>query len=392
MTALRKRVFTAFEGWGRADRTARTVDAVLILLILANVVAVTLETLPGWRPAHGRWFDRFEAASVAIFTAEYLLRLWAAAEDPGPRALRGAWRRRLAYMVRPVALIDLAAILPFYLTGLGLIPPADGRALRAIRMLRVLKLTRYSVAMQSIIAVFRAERRTMLAALIIVFIALHLSATAIYLVEHPAQPDKFSSIPEALWWAMATLTTVGYGDVVPMTAWGRVIGAVVMLLGIGLFGLWTGLFASSFLEELRRRDFKVTGPMVHRLPLFEHLDAEQALAVARLFLPLAVPARYMITRAGERAEAMYFVVGGLVEVEHMPKPLRLGPGHCFGERGLLDGPVRRETVVAIEETRLLMLDREGFDTLERAHPAIAAEIRESARRRTEEAGVTAALE
>ena len=394
MSRLRKQVFSVLEGWGRADRLGRGIDRALVALILLNVAAVTVETLPGVEEAYGGWFFALELLSVAVFTVEYLLRLWAAAEDPdqgrdgGPL---GDWRRRLRYMIRPVALVDLAAILPFYLTLFGLIPPADGRALRAVRMLRILKLTRYSVAMQSIMAVFRTERRTMAAALLIVFIALHLSATAVYLAEHQAQPEKFGSIPESMWWALATLTTVGYGDVVPITPVGRVVGSVVMVLGIGLFVLWTGLFASSFVDELRRRDFKVSWRMVSQAPIFSGLDAVYIGEIARLLQPLIVPERTMIVRAGERAENMYFIVSGEVEIELHPKPQKLGPGEFFGEVGLLHGPTRDATVVAIEETRLLVLDQDSLFKLMEKHPSVAETIRETAKERKAWTGVVDAL-
>lgn len=392
MTEMRKQVFSVLEGWGRADGLGRAVDGALIALIVLNVLAVTLETLSGWRAAYGPLFDGFEVFSVAVFTVEYLARLWASAEDPDHGPADGAWRRRLRYMLRPIALIDLAAILPFYLALAGWIPPTDARALRAVRMLRVLKLTRYSAAMQSIAAVFHNERRTMLAGLIIVVIALHLSATAIYLVEHPVQPDKFGSIPDSMWWALATLTTVGYGDVVPVTPWGRVIGAAVMLIGIGIFVLWTGLFASSFVEELRRRDFKVSWEMVSQAPAFANLDAVHIGEIARLLQPLVAPARHMIVRVGERAENMYFIVSGEVEVELHPKPTRLGPGDFFGEVGLLNGPTRDATVVALEETRLLVLDHDSFHRLMARHPAFNRIIAETAKQRREWTGLLNALE
>lgn len=394
MIRLRKQVFSVLEGWGRADRLGRGIDRALVALILLNVAAVTVETLPGVEEAYGGWFFALEIFSVAVFTVEYLLRLWAAAEDPDQGRDGGAWgdwRRRLRYMIRPVALVDLAAILPFYLTLFGVIPPADGRALRAVRMLRILKLTRYSVAMQSIMAVFRTERRTMAAALLIVFIALHLSATAVYLAEHQAQPEKFGSIPEAMWWALATLTTVGYGDVVPITPVGRIVGSVVMVLGIGLFVLWTGLFASSFVDELRRRDFKVSWRMVSQAPVFSGLDAVHIGEIARLLQPLIVPERTMIVRAGERAENMYFIVSGEVEIELHPKPQKLGPGEFFGEVGLLHGPTRDATVVAIEETRLLVLDQESLFDLMEKHPSVAETIRRTASERKAWTGVIGAL-
>ncbi len=391
MTRFRKQLFSVLEGWGRADAAGRWVDRFLIALIVLNVLAVTLESLPGWHAAYEPWFAGFELVSVAIFTVEYGLRLWAATEDPG-LSRHGPWMRRLRYMLRPVALVDLAAILPFYLTLFGLVSPVDGRILRAIRMLRVLKLTRYSAAMQSIVAVFRNERRTMLAALIVVVIALHLSATAIYLLESSVQPDKFGSIPEAMWWALATLTTVGYGDVVPITPWGRVVGAIVMVVGIGLFVLWTGLFASSFVDELRRRDFRVSWQMVSQVPAFAALDAAHIGEIARLLQPLVVPARHMIVRAGETAESMYFIVSGEVEVELHPKPKRLGPGEFFGELGLLHGTARDTTVVALQETRLLVLDAETFHTLMQRHPELSRMIHETARDRQHWTGLLSALE
>jgi voltage-gated potassium channel len=390
MKEYRKHVFTILEGWGRADLIGRSVDIALIVLITVNVVAVTLESLAGWHSAYGPWFDGLEVVSVAIFTLEYLLRVWAACEDPDIRG-SSPLAKRVRYILSPAALIDLAAILPFYLVTFGLIGPVDGRALRAIRMLRVLKLTRYSVAMQSIVAVFHNERRTMVAAMVIVFITLHLSATAIYFVEGQVQPDKFSSIPEAMWWALTTLTTVGYGDVVPVTPWGRVIGAVVMVAGIGIFVLWTGLFASSFVDELRRRDFRVSWQMVAQVPAFAKLDAAHVGEIARLLQPLVVPARHMIVRAGEKAENMYFIVSGEVEVELHPKPHRLGPGEFFGELGLLQGPTRDTTVVALKETRLLVLDSFSFEKLMRRHPDLNEAIRSTAASRQHWTGLLNAL-
>ncbi|MDF1747893.1 MAG: cyclic nucleotide-gated ion channel [Alphaproteobacteria bacterium] len=355
-------------------------DIALVGLIVLNVVAVTLETVPSIAVRHKTLFLWIEYISVSVFTVEYLARFWCSIEDPTSRHLP-IWRRRVRFVFSTIALIDLLAILPFFLSLAGILPVADGRALRAVRMIRVLKLTRYSRAMQSIAAALKNEQRTMVAALLVVIIALHLAATAIFLAEGTAQPDKFGSIPEAMWWAMATLTTVGYGDIVPVTAIGKLIGGLVMLSGIGLFALWTGLFASSFVDELRRRDFKVSLEMVGQVPAFNRLEAAQIGEIAGLLVPLIVPPRQMIIRKGEHADRMFFIASGEVEVEFYPNPARLGPGDFFGEVGLLHGAVRNATVVSLKETRLMVLDADTFFDLMRRHPALNDAITEIATRR-----------
>lgn len=378
--ALKQQIYNCLGGVGGSSPLSRVVEGTLIGLIVLNVIAVTLETLGGTTERVHHYFDWFEYASVAVFTVEYLLRLWSSTEDPTRRHLPG-WRRRVGFALSPLALVDLLAILPFYLAMAGVTPGLDGRAFRAVRMIRVLKLTRYSRAMQSIAAALNNEKRTLLAALLVVVIALHLSASAIYLAENAVQPDKFGSIPDAMWWALATLTTVGYGDVVPITPIGKLIGGVVMLSGIGLFALWTGLFASSFVDELRRRDFKVSLEMVAHVPAFGRLEAAQLGEIATLLTPLIVPRRQLIIRKGEHADRMFFIAAGEVEVEYFPEPVRLGPGEFFGEVGLLHGPVRNATAISLTETRLMVLEADAFFELMKRHPDVNKIISETARQR-----------
>ncbi len=212
-------------------------------------MAIILETVQSLDQAYGAWFDAFEAVSVAVFTVEYLARLWAIPEDPG---FQGEVRGRLRWMGTPLALIDLLAILPFYLPVAVALDLRFLRLLRLFRIFRVLKLARYSKAMQSMGRVFRAKRQQLVMTLFTVGVLLILSSSLMYLVEHEAQPEAFSSIPRTLWWAVITLTTVGYGDVVPITPLGRVLGAFIALLGVGMIALPAGILGSGFVEELQR--------------------------------------------------------------------------------------------------------------------------------------------
>lgn len=250
VTGLRRRTYEILEVAEQGDWASRLCDYGLILLILMNVVAVILETLDPLREAYGRAFDTFEVVSVAIFTLEYGLRVWSSVEREAAQSAEAAWKSRLRYLVSPMAIIDLVAILPFYLSVLF---PVDLRFLRVLRLLRVFKLTRYSSAMTMLLNVFREEASSFCAAFFILIIILILASSGIYLVEEAVQPRAFDSIPHAMWWAMATLTTVGYGDITPISPLGKLFGACITIVGIGMVALPAGILASGFAEQLRRR-------------------------------------------------------------------------------------------------------------------------------------------
>ncbi|WP_417725621.1 ion transporter [Salipiger sp.] len=244
---LRRRAYLLLEHPGQGPRAARIVEIALILLIIANVIAVALETVPRLYASHQALFQAFDRLSVAIFTAEYLLRVWASAErEPA----RPAWRARLRYMRSPLALVDLMAILPFFL---GLIFTSDLQMLRILRLFRIYKLTRYSPALSVLFGVIREEAGALAAAFSILTILLVFAATGAYLVEHEAQPGDFGSIPAAMWWALVTLTTVGYGDVTPITPLGRIFGGFITVLGVGMAALPAGIIASGLADHLHRR-------------------------------------------------------------------------------------------------------------------------------------------
>ncbi|MEL0641472.1 ion transporter [Pseudoalteromonas aliena] len=248
---LRQKMACLFEGTGQYHRAGHLLDITLISLIMINVIAIVIESIPS---VALKYYDEFlvlEIVSVAIFAIEYLTRLWVCVDKTKYIAIEGSnSKRRLKYFLSPLALIDLIAILPSLLMFLF---PLDLRFLRVLRLLRVFKLTRYSRAMQLLLQAFIDEGSSLLAAFFIMAVVLILASCGIYLIEHDIQPDKFGSIPAAMWWAMATLTTVGYGDVVPITSLGKFFGGVITLLSMGMVAIPTGLLASSFSEQIRKR-------------------------------------------------------------------------------------------------------------------------------------------
>lgn len=227
------------------------VDWFIMLLIAVNVVAVALETVDPLYAEYESFFYWFEVVSVAIFSIEYAGRLWACTSR---EAYRNPILGRLNFAKRPMLLIDLLAILPFFL---GPLLPADLRFLRALRLFRffrLFKLARYSESMLAFSHVFHRKKADLVVAFSVTLILLVVSSSLMYFIETGAQPGEFESIPETLWWGVITLTTVGYGDVTPVTPLGRIIGGIVAMLGIGLFGLPASILASGFIEVRLEKD------------------------------------------------------------------------------------------------------------------------------------------
>ena len=241
--SLRERLYWWLE---RPDRSATgpwLLEVALIIVISLNVAAVIFETVTSF---YLRWqvlLSIFELVSLALFVTEYAARLWVSIENPDCRS-------RLAWVKSPLAVIDLLSILPALLY---LFFPMDLRILRIFRMLRLLKLTRYSSALGMLIAVFEEEAGAFFAGFFILMIMLIFAASGAWIAEHNAQPEAFGSIPAAMWWAMATLTTVGYGDVAPITVAGKLFGSLITVIGIGMAALPAGIIASGLNDQLRRR-------------------------------------------------------------------------------------------------------------------------------------------
>lgn len=226
---------------------SRYVDYFLILLILTNVAAVIAESVDVWYYPYQLYFQMFEHFSIVVFATEYLLRLWSIAEKD-PR--QNPWRLRWEWAKSPGALIDLIAVAPAFLNFYVSI---DLRFLRVLRLFRLLKLTRYFASMRILLVVLSKERGSFQAVIFILIILIVTASSGIYLVENQAQPEVFESIPKSMWWAVVTLTTVGYGDVVPMTTAGKILGAIITILGVGLAALPAGILATGLANELSQR-------------------------------------------------------------------------------------------------------------------------------------------
>ena len=246
---LRKRTYEVLEVSQHDDWLSRAIDLILMSLIAGNAVAIVLESVVSIAKAYHDLFWAFEKVSAAAFSAELLLRIWAASENPSYKG--GPWRKRLRYLASPMALVDLVAVLPFYLATFFSV---DLRILRILRLLRIVKLTRYSTAFGRIVEVFQLQRNALMTSLFLMGIAVVVSAGILYAVESHAQPDAFGSIPAAMWWAICTLTTVGYGDVTPVTALGKTVTAGISVIGIGLVALPTSIFTAGFAKAMARSE------------------------------------------------------------------------------------------------------------------------------------------
>lgn len=232
--------------------TAGKVCGVLLaLIIIVNVLAVMLETVKGFRQEHGLVLLWVERVSLVIFTVEYALRIWVAPE--GREQGDTSWQARRGYMSSFVGIIDFFAAIPAaVLLFVG--ANVDLRWVRILRLMQLFKMMRYSKAMSTLWAVVYDGRWTLAASMAILFLLLIVSSTVIYYMERNGGHEEFTSIPAAMWWAVITLTTVGYGDVAPKTPVGRVFSAFIAVLGVGMFAIATGILASGFSANLRRRN------------------------------------------------------------------------------------------------------------------------------------------
>jgi voltage-gated potassium channel len=250
MGKIKRRVYEILEVASPSDKASRIFDIFIITLIFLNVIAIILETIEKLSLQLSTFFRIFEIFSVIIFTIEYIFRVWSYTENPKyKKPIIG----RIKFIFTPLALIDLFAILPFYLPMFIPFDLRFMRAVRLIRLFRLFKMGRYSESMKLFAKVFKAKKEELFIAVFAVFILLTISSSLLYYVETEAQPEAFSSIPAAMWWGVTTLTTVGYGDVYPITSLGKFLGAIISLLGVGLFALPTGILSAGFVEEIRKR-------------------------------------------------------------------------------------------------------------------------------------------
>lgn len=251
---LRRRLYEILEQGPVGDRTSRLVDRTLVLLIMVNLTAVVLESIPLIAKQYAAWFTAIELVSLIVFTIEYLLRLWVAVEHAPYRHLKPVMAR-IKYATSAAGIIDFLAVLPFWF---AFALPEEFRVILAFRIVRFLKVARYSPAMRSLLDVLYSERRALFGCVVILLGTTLMAASLAHLVEREAQPDKFGTIPDAMWWAIVTLGTIGYGDVVPVTILGKLVAGVTIFLGLVMIALPVGIIANGFAEEIHRRDFVVT--------------------------------------------------------------------------------------------------------------------------------------
>ncbi len=230
---------------------SKAFDIIIVAVILLNVFALTLETVPEYNSKYGDFFHSFEKASIIIFTIEYILRLWVITEN---KRFKQPILGRLKYVFTFSALVDLFAIIPFFFYAASMLDGRILRLVRVLRLLRILKLNRYSKSAEVVAEVLRSKSSELIVSITWIFILLLLSSSFMYFAEHEAQPEAFSSIPSAMWWGVITLTTVGYGDIVPITVFGKFIGGIIALLGIGAFALPAGILANGFSEVIKKKN------------------------------------------------------------------------------------------------------------------------------------------
>lgn len=362
--------------------TARAFRAVHHLMLAGGVGAMIAETEPALAIRHGTILAFLFDLALAFFVVEYALRLIVAAASPSANYPADAWRARWLWAISAKGLVDLAAVLPVLLALVGGLRPAMAHL---FGVLWVLKLFRYAPGSGMLRRVFRDAKEALFSVFVAFIVVMMLAGTLQYLIEGPGQPKAYGSIPAALWWTIVTLTTTGYGDVVPLTPLGRLVGSAVMVCGIAVFALWAGILASAFAREVQRRDFLRSWDLITRVPFFRDLGAATIADIARILKPREAAEGGTIMRRGDPGDCMYFIVSGEVEVQIEPAPQRLGPGQFFGEIALITGAPRLATAVAAGETQLLTLDIADFRQLSARRPELSKVVTEEGQRRLEKA-------
>jgi voltage-gated potassium channel len=246
---IRRRTWEIVEAAKPGDKASRVFDITILTLIFFNVLAVIIGSVHSVMERWGEFLELFEIVSVIIFSTEYVARLWSCTVDP---RFSGHIRGRIRFAFRILSIIDLLAILPFYLPFLGI----DLRSLRVLRLLRILRITkvgRYYSSLNLVKHVFQAKKEELVLTSALMCLLLIVSSTLLYYCENNVQPEVFSSIPATMWWAIATLTTVGYGDMYPLTTIGKICASLIALLGIGMFALPTGILGAGFVEAIQKQ-------------------------------------------------------------------------------------------------------------------------------------------
>jgi len=345
-------------------------EAAYVAVTVGVGMMVLLTVAPAYEAAH-HWLDAVLWACLAYFVFEWLVRL---------RHMAQQGRLRL-YVASSSGIVDAIGALA---VPAALICGVESRTAWLLGVLWMLKVVPGIPGLRQLRRVLVIESGPLLSVLVIFLMVLFLASVAVYFLERDVQPATFGSVPSALWWAMATLTTVGYGDVVPITPLGRMVAALVMISGLGVFGLWTGILATGFAAETRRDNFLKTWESVSKVPFFAALGPAAIADVTHMLRTMDLPPRTMIIRKGQHGDCMYFIAAGEVEVDLPGKKVRLGEGAFFGEMALLGNNLRSANITTTRLSKLLVLDLVDFRLLMARHPDLAETIDAEAQRRAQE--------
>jgi len=373
---------------GRGGRRWRVLHLTVLAAGLLAIAISSIDGLPIWTD------DVLTAIVVlvaVVFFGEYLVRLWAAPESNRFAGLSdGMARLRWALSIN--GLIGLLAVFPVLAITFSSIHAGNEWA-PIFCVFWILKLSVHAPAMTTLARVIANERAT-LASVVIIFVMVLVTAAALaHMLERELQPKVFGNIPESLWWAVVTLTTTGYGDVVPKTVGGRMVGSLVMVSGIVVLALLTGILATGFSEEERRREYLRVWDQVTRVPMFAELGTVTLSEIVSKLRVRHYPPRIVVVRRDEPGDSMFFISEGEVEVRLPRGSVALRQGGFFGEMALLDRLPRSATVVTTQPTTLLVLYASDFYEVAANIPSLVEAVeREARRRRAENQGAPAKVE
>jgi voltage-gated potassium channel len=361
------------------SRRWRNVHLLVLGVGLLAIAISSTDGLPAWLT------DLLTIAVLGVamvFTAEYGVRLWAAPESPRFTG-HSDGVARLRWAISMNGVICLLAALPLFAIAIGAMR-ADNEHAPIFCILWVLSLSRHAPAMGTLARVISNERATLTSVAVIFAMVLIVAATAVHIMERDGQPKVFGTLPDALWWAVVTLTTTGYGDAVPLTVGGRMIGSLVMVSGILVLALMTGILATGFAEEERRREYLRVWDQVTKVPMFADLGTVTLSEIVGKLRVRNYPPRIVVVRRDEPGESMFFISEGEVEVRLPRGGIALGQGAFFGEMALLDRTPRTATVVTTQPTTLLVLYASDFYEIASNIPSLVEAVEREARRRRAE--------
>ena len=371
MVKLRQKTFDVLTDNNRYNKGYSIFRVIIISLILFDLFALCLNSIEYLSDNLYATFKTIELSAKGVFLIEFLLRLWSCVENRNEK-YRHPLYGRIVFMGSFLSIVDFFAIVPWIL-----FPMSPNLAL-LLELVVILKIIRYSPALITLGQVLYSERKPVFAALFTMFIVLIFSSGVMWVLEKDLQPDSFSSIPAAMWWSISTLTTVGYGDIVPITPLGKMFGGLITIMGIAMFTLPAGLLAAGFAREIKRKDFMLNFSMVSKVPFFKGLEPKRLAEITSVLQQKIIPPRFVIVQKGEISNALYFIAKGEIEMDLSHGVVSLGEGEFFGEVSSLGGGgIRTASVTSVTESTLLVLKNDDLKKLMEGWPEIRDKLRQA---------------